>query len=317
MQKPQRSRRHTKLVPSSGQTFVILRVLCGLSLVLASVQSLPAQTESGSALHVQWEPQELVNGSAALFRVTAPAALKQLDATWFDRKLTFRFAAACNCWYGVGGVDLNAKPGKYVLRLTGKTENGDALAFTYDINVVEKRYPSTAVTGVPQKYVQPPPEVTARIAEESALKKQVFSRFEPESVWSGQFSAPVASTVTAIFGSARVFNGTKKTVHEGLDFRAGVGTAVHATNRGTVVLARNLYFEGNCVVLDHGDGLLTLYMHLSEFKVKEGDLVNSGQLLGLSGNTGRVNGPHLHFAARWQGMYLDPETLIALRPPVP
>ena len=304
------------MVLSSRQTFVMLRVLCGLLLLICtSARSVPAQAQTANGLRVQWDPQELVNGSAVLFRVTAPATLKELDATWFDRKLTFRFSAACNCWYGVGGVDLNAKPGNYVLRLHGTSQNGEALAFTHDVTVVEKRYPTTAVTGVAQKYVEPPPEVTARLAEESALKKQVFARFEPESLWSGQFAAPVDNTITAIFGSARVFNGTKKTVHEGMDFRAAVGTAVHATNRGTVVLARNLYFEGNCVVLDHGDGLLTLYMHLSEFKVKEGDSVGSGQLLGLSGNSGRVNGPHVHFAARWQGMYLDPETLLALRPP--
>ncbi|HLW52129.1 MAG TPA: M23 family metallopeptidase [Candidatus Angelobacter sp.] len=250
-----------------------------------------------------------------LFRVTAPAALKELDATWFDRNLTFRFAPDCNCWYGVGGVELNAKPGKYPLRLHCKLQDGSSVAPTLEVNVTEKNYPSTAVNGVPGKYVQPPPEVAARIAEESALKKQVFSHFEPESLWSGNFDAPVDSTVTAIFGSARVFNKTKKTVHEGTDFRAAIGTPVHATNGGTVVLARNLYFEGNCVMLDHGDGLLTLYMHLSKFDVKEGESVQGGRLLGLSGNTGRVNGPHLHFAARWQGMYLDPETLFGLRPP--
>ena len=264
---------------------------------------------------MQWDPQQLVNGSAVLFRVTAPSGLKELAATWFDRKLTFRFAAGCNCWYGVGGVSLNAKPGKYALHLEGKDQNGAAATASYDVNVTEKSYPHTEVTGIPGEYVQPPPEVEARIAEESALKKQAFSRFELESLWTGPFAAPVASSVTAVFGAARVVNGTKKTVHEGLDFRAAVGTPVHATNAGTVALARNLYFEGNCVVLDHGDGLLTLYMHLSEFKVKEGEAVESGQLLGLSGNTGRVNGPHLHFAARWQGLYLDPETLLALRPP--
>jgi murein DD-endopeptidase MepM/ murein hydrolase activator NlpD len=305
------------VVPSPRQTFVILRVLCGSLLFLAFVPSQQALPQSESALRVQWEPKQLVNGSAALFRVTAPAALKELEATWFDRKLTFRFSSACACWYGIGGVDLNAKPGKYPLLLRGKAENGEALAFSYDVTVAEKRYPRTAVTGIPQKYVQPPPEVAARIAEESAFKKQVFARFEPESLWTGQFAPPVASVVTAIFGSARVVNGTQKAVHQGLDFRAAVGTAVHASNRGTVVLARNLYYEGNCVMIDHGDGLLTFYMHLSEIKVKEGDSVENGQLLGLSGNTGRVNGPHLHFAARWQDMYLDPETLLALHPPTP
>jgi len=86
-------------------------------------------------------------------------------------------------------------------------------------------------------------------------------------------------------------------------------------NDGTVLLARPLYFEGNFVVIDHGQGLLTLYLHLSEFKVKEGDPVKRGQVVGLSGGTGRATGPHLHVAVRWQGTYLDPASLIRLRLP--
>lgn len=264
---------------------------------------------------MQWEPQLPVNGSAVLFRVSAPADLKGLQATWFDRKVDLRFGAACSCWYGVAGIDLETKPGTYALQLQGKNQAGADVSFTSQVLVSEKHYPSTAVNGVPGKFVEPPPEVAARIAEESAFKHQVFSRFEPESFWSGQFAPPVAGIVKEIFGSARVVNKTQKAVHRGLDFRAAVGTPVHAANNGSVVLARNLYFEGNCVMVDHGDGLTTIYMHLSEFKVKEGESVKTGQLLGLSGNTGRVNGPHVHFAVRWQGIYLDPETLLALRPP--
>jgi murein DD-endopeptidase MepM/ murein hydrolase activator NlpD len=87
-------------------------------------------------------------------------------------------------------------------------------------------------------------------------------------------------------------------------------------NDGTVLLARPLYFEGNFVVLDHGQGLLTLYLHLSEFKVKEGDQVKRGQIVGLSGGTGRATGPHLHVAVRWQGIYLDPASLMRLQLPL-
>jgi murein DD-endopeptidase MepM/ murein hydrolase activator NlpD len=118
-----------------------------------------------------------------------------------------------------------------------------------------------------------------------------------------------------VFGSARLLNGVKRNQHTGLDFHAAIGTPIHATNRGKVILARNLYFEGNCVAVDHGNGLVTLYLHLSEFKVKEGESVEKGQLLGLSGGTGRATGPHLHFAVRWQGIYLDPATLLKLRAP--
>jgi murein DD-endopeptidase MepM/ murein hydrolase activator NlpD len=120
-----------------------------------------------------------------------------------------------------------------------------------------------------------------------------------------------------VFGAARVYNGIKRSQHEGLDFRAHPGTPVRAANAGRVILARKLYFEGNCVVLDHGQGLMTIYMHFSKFKVKQGEKVREGQVLGLSGGTGRVTGPHLHFAVRWQGEYLDPATLLELTPPEP
>ena len=100
-----------------------------------------------------------------------------------------------------------------------------------------------------------------------------------------------------------------------MDFRVPSGTPVAAMNDGTVLLARPLFYEGNFVVIDHGQGLLTLYLHLSEFKVKEGERLKRGQQIGLSGGTGRATGPHLHVAVRWQGMYLDPARLMQLTLP--
>jgi murein DD-endopeptidase MepM/ murein hydrolase activator NlpD len=260
------------------------------------------------------EPSQLVNGSPVLFRVTAPVELTALQGTWSDRKLFFRFAGECNCWYGIAGVDLNAQAGKYPLRLDGTGKDHASTSFTYDVAVTEKLYPTTALTVAPG-FVKPPKQVQPRIEEEQALKKRLFSHISLESYWLGQFASPVETGVSGGFGSARTLNGVKKSQHEGLDYHAPIGTTVRATNAGAVILARGLYYEGNCVVVDHGDGLLTLYMHLSEIKVQEGAKVARGQVLGLSGNTGRVNGPHLHFAVRWQGIYLDPETLIALHPP--
>jgi murein DD-endopeptidase MepM/ murein hydrolase activator NlpD len=104
----------------------------------------------------------------------------------------------------------------------------------------------------------------------------------------------------------------QQSLHQGTDYRAPAGSPVLAMNNGRVVLARNLFFEGGCVVIDHGQGLLTLYMHLSKFGVKEGDTVHRGQRVGSSGATGRVTGPHLHVSVRWEGSYLDPLLLVSL-----
>jgi murein DD-endopeptidase MepM/ murein hydrolase activator NlpD len=125
----------------------------------------------------------------------------------------------------------------------------------------------------------------------------------------------VKAQISDVFGVQRVFNGSVQSTHQGLDFRVPAGTPVAAVNRGRVLLARPLFFEGNCIVIDHGQGLLTLYLHLSKFLVNEGDTVEKGQPIGASGGTGRATGPHLHLAVRWQGVYLDPQTLLALRMP--
>src|SRR5215468_7874521 len=114
------------------------------------------------------------------------------------------------------------------------------------------------------------------------------------------------------FGTERVFNGQVESQHQGLDFAAPAGTPVVAVNSGTIILARQMFFEGNCVVVDHGQGLMSLYLHLSGFNVKEGDSVRKGQQIGVSGGSGRATGPHLHLAIRWQGVYLDPALLLKL-----
>jgi murein DD-endopeptidase MepM/ murein hydrolase activator NlpD len=125
----------------------------------------------------------------------------------------------------------------------------------------------------------------------------------------------VDARISDVFGTQRTINGKVQSVHQGLDYAVPSGTPVAAVNDGTVLLARPLYFEGNCVVLDHGQGLLTIYMHLSEIKVTEGEKIERGEDIGLSGGSGRATGPHLHLAVRWQGVYLNPATLLSLNLP--
>jgi biotin carboxyl carrier protein len=262
----------------------------------------------------QWEPAKLVNGSPVIFRVTAPLQLAELQGNFLGQEFSFRSSQACHCWYAFAGVSLETKPGTYTLHVEGKSESGKDAAMSYTVAVGAAHYPTSALKVAPG-FVEPPKETLGRIEEDQAEKKKVFSTTAPETLWSGRFEPPAQAEVSGVFGSARVFNGMKKSQHKGLDFRVSTGTPVMATNSGTVILARPLYFEGNCVMIDHGQGLLTIYLHLSEFKVKEGDAVKKGQVLGLSGGTGRATAPHLHFAVRWRGEYLDPRTLLELHPP--
>jgi murein DD-endopeptidase MepM/ murein hydrolase activator NlpD len=168
---------------------------------------------------------------------------------------------------------------------------------------------------VAKQFTEPTPEQLKEVVENKQEKQKVFASITPERLWAGPFLAPVSAATSDPFGTARVFNGEVLSRHQGLDYAVPAGTLIHAVNQGTVILARPMFFEGNCVVIDHGQGLLSLYLHLSEFLVKEGEHVESGQALGRSGGSGRATGPHLHLAIRWQGVYLDPATLLKIKLP--
>jgi biotin carboxyl carrier protein len=269
---------------------------------------------------VRAQPTRLVNGGPVLFQVKPPVRLESLNGTWVGHEVSFSFDAKSKTWFALAGVNLETAPGTYSLELTGETEPGKALSkkssFSHKFAVARGKYPKIQVKlSVEGKFTEPNPEQQKQIEEGQQVKKDYLNRVTPEREWSGQFTAPADAAISDVFGTERVFNGKAQSTHFGLDFRVPSGTPVAAMNDGTVLLARPLYFEGNFVVLDHGQGLLTLYLHLSEFKVKEGDQVKRGQEIGLSGGTGRATGPHLHVAVRWQGTYLDPASLMHLRLP--
>ena len=266
------------------------------------------------------QPARLVNGGPVLFQVKPPQKLESLHGTWLGHDLTFSFDATSKTWFALAGVSLETAPGTYSLELTGETIGGKTsstkISFSRNFAIARAKYPKIEVKlSVEGKFTEPTPEQQKQIADSQEIKKDYLNRVTPDREWSGTFAAPADATISDVFGSQRIFNGKTSSPHLGLDFRVPTGTPVAAMNDGTVLLARPLYFEGGFVVLDHGQGLLTLYLHLSEFKVKEGDQVKRGQIVGLSGGTGRATGPHLHVAVRWQGTYLDPARLLSLQLP--
>jgi murein DD-endopeptidase MepM/ murein hydrolase activator NlpD len=249
-----------------------------------------------------------------LFEVTPPAPLKSLSGNWFGHEVFFSTAPGRSSWYGLAGVSVETRPGVYTLELSGVTEKGTAISFQRKVSVGKAKYPHVKVT-VATKFIEPSTAELKEVAADKTLKQETFALVEAERLWSGNFAAPVNARVSDVFGTTRTFNGHVQGVHQGLDYAVPQGTPVLAVNRGTVLLAQALYFEGNCVILDHGQGWLTIYMHLSKIEVKPGDPVGRGDRLGLSGGTGRATGPHLHVAARWQGVYVDPAQLLAIRMP--
>lgn len=259
---------------------------------------------------VSLTPAGVVAGSPELIRVEAPANAK-LDGEWLGQKLEFFRGENRSDWFALAGVDVEATPGPSTLTIHVHLPDGSDRDLSQAVTILPAHY-RTAELSVAPRFIEPDPAELKQIEFEIALKKKVFAASAPAPLWSGDFRAPVGATPTASFGTRRTFNGKLASVHKGMDFRAHTGTPIHASNSGVVVLAEKLYFEGNCVVIDHGLGLYTIAMHLSKIDVHEGEHVSKGQLLGLSGATGRVTGPHLHWAVRWGNAYLDPAKVLRM-----
>jgi murein DD-endopeptidase MepM/ murein hydrolase activator NlpD len=291
---------------SSGQSVY----LCAL--FLASVFPCSAATWAVNA-----QPTRLVNGAPVLFQVKAPNKLESLTGNWLGHQLTFSYDPSTKTWFALAGVTFETAPGKYALDLSAeRAANKTPYTFRHTFIIARAQYPQIKVQlTVEKKFTEPSPEQQQQIAEGVKIKDEYLNRVTPAREWDGKFAAPAEAAISDVYGSQRIFNGVAQRPHFGLDFRVPTGTPVAAMNSGTVLLARFLYFEGNCVVIDHGQGFLTLYFHLSQIKVKEGDQVKRGEEIGLSGGTGRATGPHLHVAVRWQGTYLDPARLMQLSLP--
>lgn len=283
-------------------------------IIAICLATLPA---SAAPWTVRSQPIRLVNGAPVLFQVKSPAKLDSLGGKWLGHQLSFTYDTSTKTWFTLAGISFETAPGKYALELSAeRAANQIPLTFTRTFVVAREKYPQIKVElTVEKKFTEPSPEQLQQIADSVKVKDDYLNRVTPTREWDGKFAAPAEASISDVYGSQRIFNGKAQRPHYGLDFRVPTGTPVDAMNSGTVLLARFLYFEGNCVVVDHGQGLLTLYFHLSEIKVKEGDSVQRGQEIGLSGGTGRATGPHLHVAVRWQGTYLDPARLMQLQLP--
>lgn len=271
-----------------------------LQLAAVAVKGQPKQQPKQPVLPVQWAPRPLFNGAPVLFRSTTLSG----PATWLGRKIEFRPAADADgkLFTALAGVDLSTKPGRYPLVI------GDV---TIPVTVQSRLYPVSRIR-VDSRFLEPPKELEKRLEDERDFKKRIFAGSPKERLWRGRFAAPSGTRQTSPFGARRTYNGKTRSIHQGLDFAAATGTEILAANIGIVRIARPMYFEGGLVVIDHGESIFTLYMHLSEFLVKEGQNIGKGEPIAKSGATGRVTGPHLHFSVLWQGAYLEPATLLRL-----
>ena len=213
---------------------------------------------------------------------------------------------------GLVGVDFESATGPAALALEVEGLCGDRHALHRTIDVKSGKFAEERLKVAPE-YVEPPASELDRIREDREKVAHVWKSGDAARRWSGPFRLPVDAPVREkSFGSRRVFNGTPRSPHSGLDLAAPAGAPIDAPAAGRVALAEDLYFSGGTVILDHGAGLFTSYFHLSRIDVKPGDVLAAGDRLGAAGATGRATGPHLHWSARLDDARINPLFLLKL-----
>lgn len=257
-------------------------------------------------------------GSLVLAEVRSRKPLHEVTGKWADRNVYFwkenaaLSASSADRRQALLGVDLEKPAGTYVLAVNGTTEAGAPASCTAKLIVVAGKFATERLT-VEKQFVEPNQQQADRAKAEQQKLRELFDTITPERLWQGPFRMPLDGGVRGTnFGKRRVLNGQSRSPHTGADFPALTGTAVHATQAGRVVLAEELYFSGNTVIVDHGLGVYSLYGHLSVIDVTTGDNVKAGSVLGKVGATGRVTGPHLHWGMTVNRARVDPVRLVSL-----
>lgn len=275
------------------------------SLALVIGILLPAQT----APAIRIDARALRPGEVAFVTIQPPANVTVAHAELFEQSLPlFRLDDAS--WRATVGIDLDVKPGNALLRIT-LDNRGREQVIGRTLRIGTRVFPTRRLR-VSEAFVNPPADVQDRIASEAAELDRLWHASAAAPLWMGAFVPPVPQPANSAFGTRSIFNGQARSPHAGADFPSPAGTPVHAPGGGRVVLARELYYTGNSVVIDHGAGLVSLFAHLSRIDVTAGDHVETGTILGLVGATGRVTGPHLHWSLRAAGARVDPLSLVAL-----
>jgi murein DD-endopeptidase MepM/ murein hydrolase activator NlpD len=255
-------------------------------------------------------PKQVGMGQPFLVRLTSAQAFDRLSVHWMGRvaipsisQWNGRHVAIA--MLGTDVLTIKSNPQTLLVRaLTG----GKETVWHRSVNIVARSYPRQELS-LPPKMVTPPADELERIKAERVRTQKAKNTWSAQRLWRIPFHRPVGGKTTSAYGLQRVLNGKPKNPHRGLDFRAPTGTSVEAVADGMVILTESHYYAGNSLYIDHGNGIVSLYFHLSKFDVSQGDIVKRGQIVGRSGCTGRATGPHLHLSISVQGQLVDPAML--------
>jgi murein DD-endopeptidase MepM/ murein hydrolase activator NlpD len=261
-----------------------------------------------NVVKVSWFPQDLKQGEVLFVMVKPETQITSVEGT-LDGTPVYFYEREGGDFAGIVGVDLSASPGQRSLRVEIKDLKGRSFERVFTVPVNAGEFEVQRLTVAPEM-VDFTEETYQRYLAERKELKRVFSQVRLERLWRHSFVKPVEGPITSAFGLRRVFNNKPRSSHSGVDIAASEGTPVGACNDGIVAFAGELYLEGKTIIINHGFGLFSIYMHLSEIQTTEGDTVHAGEVIGLVGATGRVTGSHLHWGIKLLGAKVDPFSLM-------
>ena len=274
----------------------------------AATTPVPVRKVCIPGITLQVNARTAAQGSLLLVKVQGKKPLPTMKSEW-DGKVVplWQEGGDETTLHGLLGIDLEQHPAPYDWKVSWTGADGSEQSCAVSLVVRAGKF-ATEHLKVENQFVQPDPEQQRRAEADQKKMRAILDTMTPEVLWSGKFRLPLKDVTTGgNFGRRRVLNGEARSPHTGVDFPAMTGTPVYASQSGNVVLAEELYYAGNTVVIDHGYGIYTMYAHLSEIGTQVGDKVEAGTEIGKVGATGRVTGPHLHWGltvqhARVNGM---------------
>ncbi len=289
-------------------------LITGFCLLLGEVSVFALQTTDETqkpALHVDLEYRASSPGEILKVTLSGSAEIYKAHVRFFGSKYIFWKNEKTGEHWAFLGLDLDIRPGNYPVSVVVQMHDGSLKTIKKELQIISKEFPIKKLW-VEDKYVSPPAQVLDRIRTEAALIRSIYAIHTSEWLAEGAFVVPTGDKAAPNFGERRFFNDQPRSPHSGVDISSPSGTAVKASNSGRVVLAHELYYAGNAVIIDHGLGVFTFYCHFSSILVKIGDRVKKGQIIGEVGATGRVTGPHLHWSLRVHDSRVDPFSLLNL-----
>jgi len=259
---------------------------------------------SAFAIHADVEPRDLFPGDAFIVRLSdvMPSQKFSVFVEGIDVPLT---GCGEGCAFGIGALGIETVPGEKSIIINS---GPDRLTLTLSVRTPD--FPELRMK-LPKSKVVLSPEDLARAKKEEKKLNEIWMQIGPR-LYQGDFMLPLTNPVSTVFGAKRIMNNEIVSVHRGADLKGKRGEKIRAANYGRVVLAEELFFGGNTLIIDHGDGIYTIYMHLERFAANFGDMVAKGDVIGYVGSTGRASGPHLHLSVKILTISANPLSLLKL-----